>query len=154
MKTRRKRPLPLQVGVATCAAAAMGTVGGAGVVPSAKTISVNTPLGTATLSMSGKLPTGWPASFPVPPGGKVAGSGKIAGKSKSVSVGVYTSSKSPKQVYNFYKTNSSLTVTRANSFGLGSAFAGSLQVSKPFSGSITVLGRGNQTLVVGVVKKK
>jgi hypothetical protein len=120
--------------------------------PSNKTIAIDTPDGQASVSLDGKLPPNWPSSFPVPPGATPAGSGSIGDSTNTVMVGVYGISGSAEDAFNFYKNNSSLTVSNPSSAGVGPLFAGRLTLGGQYAGSVTVGGFSGQTLLVIVLK--
>jgi hypothetical protein len=117
-----------------------------------KGFDISTPEGSVSLSLNGNLPPNWPSGFPVPSGAKAAGSGSLGGSSSDVMVGVYTVSGTPSETFNFYKTNTDLTVTQSKNFGVGGAFVGSVQFDGPYSGSATVVGRNSTTYLVVVLK--
>ena len=112
---------------------------------------VSTPDGGVTLSLDGKLPPDWPSGFPVPSRAKVAGSGSVSGSSSGAHVAAYTTSQSPSDVFGFYKNNSQLTTSSAKSVGAGSAFAGRMQITKPYTGSVTVVSYNSTTYFVIVL---
>jgi hypothetical protein len=112
-----------------------------------KNLSVQTPDGEASLSLNGQLPPGWPSSFPVPSGAQPAGSGSLANQSQGVMIGVYSTSDSPQDTYNFYKTNSSLTVTSASSAGVGDAYLGTIKLGGSYSGSSVVITSTGSTYI-------
>ncbi|HEY7133709.1 MAG TPA: hypothetical protein VIB48_01460 [Acidimicrobiia bacterium] len=115
-----------------------------------KTYSISTSEGEASVSLDGKLPAGWPQGFPVPSGADAAGSGSVAGKSEGVMVGVYTLSGSAQDAYNFYKSNSQLTVTSSSSVGSNKAFVGMVSFKGSYDGSVTIgaVGDTNGLVVV------
>lgn len=117
-----------------------------------KDFAVDTPDGQVSLSLDGKLPPNWPKGFPVPSGATAAGSGSAGGTSSTTMVAVYTTSGSAEDAFNFYKTNSSLTVSDASGAGVGKAFIGKLKVSGEYDGSVTVVGRADSTYIVIVLK--
>jgi len=113
-----------------------------------RSLTVDTPDGTATLSLDGKLPPNWPSDFPVPTGATPAGSGSIANADNSRQVAVFQSSESGPDAFNFYKNSTTLQVSNARSVGAGNAFVGRLQVSGAQSGSVTVTELNGQTTIV------
>jgi hypothetical protein len=113
-----------------------------------KGFEVETLQGQTSLSLDGKLPPHWPAKFPVAPHAKRAGSGSRGGASRTVLVGVYTSTDTPEHTYSFYRSTKAFTVERASSLGTGSAFAGTAAFSGRYSGSVTVLSHDESTYVV------
>jgi hypothetical protein len=117
-----------------------------------KGFDISTPAGQVSLSLNGNLPPGWPTGFPVPTDATPAGSGSLVNSSKDVMVGAYTTTGTPSSAYNFYKTNSSLTVTEAKNVGVGGAFVGTVQFKGTYSGSVTVAGRNSKTYLVVVLK--
>lgn len=114
-------------------------------------LNVSTPDGRATLSLDGKLPPDWPSGFPVPSGAKVAGSGSVSGSSSGTHVAAYTTSQSPSDVFAFYKDNSQLTTTSERSVGAGPAFVGRMKITKPYTGSVTVVSYNSTTYFVVVL---
>jgi hypothetical protein len=109
-----------------------------------KGFEVSTPEGQVSLSLSGSLPPNWPSDFPVPSGAGPAGSGSLGNSSQTGLVGVYSTSQSPEDAYNFYKTNSALDVTSSTSVGS----IGTVQFSGAFSGSVVTLPYNSETLIV------
>jgi hypothetical protein len=112
---------------------------------------VSTPNGRVTLSLDGKLPPDWPSGFPVPSGAKVAGSGSISGSSSGTHVAAYTTSQSPSDVFAFYKDNAQLTTSGDRSVGAGSTFVGRMKITKPYTGSVTVVSHDTTTYFVVVL---
>jgi hypothetical protein len=117
-----------------------------------KGFNISTPEGQVSLSLNGNLPPDWPSAFPVPSDATAAGSGSLGGSEKGGMVAVYTVSGSPSDTYNFYKTNSSLTVTQAKNVGIGGAFVGTVEFSGNYSGSANIVGRNSTTYLVIVLK--
>jgi len=113
---------------------------------------VATPDGQVSVSLDGKLPPNWPGAFPVPPGAEVAGSGSLGGSASTGQVAVYSTSTSPQDTFTYYKSNSSLTVADAKSVGAGASFVGSMKITSPYTGSVTVLARNAGTYFVVVLK--
>jgi hypothetical protein len=117
-----------------------------------KGFEVQTDDGQVSLSLNGQLPPNWPASFPLPSGATAAGSGSLAKGESGVLVGVYTTSQAPGDVYDFYKTNPSLTIGNARSVGAGSAYIGRLELKGNYSGHITVVALNGTTAIVVTLK--
>jgi hypothetical protein len=118
-----------------------------------KSFTVNTPAGTVSVSLDGKLPSGWPSGFPLPSGSTAAGSGSLASSSSSsgAMVGVFHVSGSGSDAFDFYKNSTTLTVSDVSSVGVGPAFAGKLRFSGPYSGATTVTSVSSQTLLIVVL---
>ncbi len=116
-----------------------------------KDFQLSTPDGHVSISADGKLPSGWPTSFPVPKGTTVTGSGSIRGASNSTMVGVYSTTQSPSDAYQFYATSSVLTTSSHTSIGSGSSFLGSMSITAPSTGNITVTARNGSTTIVAVL---
>jgi hypothetical protein len=117
-----------------------------------KGFDISTPEGSASLSLNGNLPPDWPTAFPVPSDADVAGSGSLGGSESGGMVAVYTVSGSPADAYNFYKDNTSLTVTKSTKYGVGSAFVGTVQFTGTYNGSANIAGRNDTTYLVVVLK--
>lgn len=113
---------------------------------------IATPDGTASMSLDGKLPPGWPSAFPVPSDAKVAGSGSLGNSENTGMVAVYTISGSASDTFDFYKTNTAYTVTSSSSAGVGSAFVGTVQFDGAYTGSATLAGRNAKTYLAIVLK--
>ena len=109
--------------------------------------TVDTPEGTASLNLNGKLPAGWPSDFPVPKGATPGGSGSLSSSTKSYMIAVYETSTSGQDTYNFYKNSSGLTITQSKSVGVGPAFVGHLEFSGSHTGSVTIT-HVDRTLIV------
>ena len=77
-----------------------------------KTFQVTSAEGQVSVSLDGELPPNWPDGFPVPSGAEAAGSGSLGNTTKTVMVGVYSTSTRPENTYDFYKSNSDLTVEK------------------------------------------
>jgi hypothetical protein len=118
---------------------------------STASFQISTPNGQVTLSLDGQLPPGWPSSFPVPPGAKVAGSGSVAGSSSGTRVAAYTTSQAPADAFAFYKDNSTLTTSGEKSLGVGSSFIGTAKITAPDTGSVTVVSHSGTTYIVVVL---
>jgi len=120
----------------------------------AKNFHVETPDGQVSLSLDGQLPPNWPSSFPIPSGATPAGSGSLVNGGSGVMIGVYTTSQAASDVFNFYKTNSSLTVTSSNSAGAGSAFVGTVKLGGSYDGSsVVVEATGNSSTNIVITLK-
>jgi hypothetical protein len=117
-----------------------------------KGFQVQTDDGQVSLSLNGQLPPNWPSSFPVPSGATAAGSGSLAKGEAGILVGVYTTSQAPADVYEFYKTNPSLTIGTARSVGAGSAYIGRLELKGSYTGHVTVLAFNGTTAIVATLK--
>jgi hypothetical protein len=117
-----------------------------------KGFDISTPEGSASLSLNGNLPPDWPSAFPVPSDATAAGSGSLANSSSGGMVAVYTVSGTPSDAFNFYKTNSSLDVTKSSSYGVGGSFVGTVQFTGTYSGSANIAGRNSTTYLVVVLK--
>jgi hypothetical protein len=104
------------------------------------------------VSLDGQLPPNWPSEFPIPPRATVAGSGSLGGSASTGQVAVYSTPASAPDVFSYYTSNSSLTTTGAKTVGAGSAYVGSVKVTAPYTGSITVAGRSDATYIVVVLK--
>jgi len=118
-----------------------------------KAVTVDTPEGQASLALNGSLPPGWPTDFPVPDGSTPKGSGSLNNATQNVMIGVYTSSQSPRDVFDFYQGNSSLTVSSHSSVGVGSAFVGQLSLGGKYAGSnIVVTPGGDGSYIVVTLK--
>jgi hypothetical protein len=113
-----------------------------------RSFTVNTPEGSVSLSLDGKLPPGWPSGFPIPPGATSAGSGSIGGSKESHMIAVFDYPGTGQDAFDFYKSNSTLTVNNATSVGTGSTFVGRMELTGNYSGSVTVTGFNGQTYVV------
>jgi hypothetical protein len=107
-----------------------------------KALSVDTPEGQVTVALNGALPPGWPSDFPVPDGSTPKGSGSLANNSHDAKIGVFTSTESPRDAFDFYNSNPSLTVESHSSVGVGSAFVGQLELGGKYAGSNVVVVPG------------
>jgi hypothetical protein len=119
--------------------------------PNARNFQVTTPDGQVSVSLNGKLPPNWPSDFPVPKGADVAGSGSLGGSDQTAHVAVYSTSQAPNDAYSYYTSNSDLTTNSAHSAGVGSAFVGTMKLTAPYTGSVTVLARNNTTYILIVL---
>jgi hypothetical protein len=117
-----------------------------------KNVAVETPDGQVSLSLDGQLPPNWPADFPVPSGATPAGSGSLAKGGSGVTIGVYTTTQAPTDAFNFYKTNSSLTITKSGSVGTGDKYVGTVEFTGTFTGNVTVVAAGSGTNIVVTLK--
>ena len=143
----------LVVGILLLAACSSSSKSGSSTTTTAgKNFHVETPDGQVSLSLDGQLPPNWPASFPVPSGATAAGSGSLANGDSGVMIGVYTTSESPEDAYNFYKTNPTLTVTSSTSAGLGSAYLGTVKLGGTYAGSSVVIASLSGTYIVITLK--
>jgi hypothetical protein len=113
-----------------------------------RTLSVETPAGAVRVSLDGHLPPGWPSDFPIPPTATPKGSGSLSGSSSAAMVGVFESTASGQDDYNFYKNSSAITVTQSTSAGVGSSFVGRLTFSGSHSGTVTITDIQGQNLIV------
>jgi hypothetical protein len=118
---------------------------------SATGFHVSTPNGQVSVSLNGQLPPNWPGNFPIPNGATPAGSGSLVGATSGVMVGVYSTSAQAPDTFDFYKSSAQLTTSGAKSAGGGSSFLGSLKVSAPYTGSVTVVKWKGSTYVVIVL---
>jgi hypothetical protein len=105
---------------------------------------VETPDGQASLSLSGSLPPNWPDDFPIPSGAEPAGSGSLGGSSSTGFIGVYSTSQSPSEVFSFYTSDTSLTVTSSGMVGS----IGTVEFSGEFNGWVVTLPYQDETLIV------
>jgi hypothetical protein len=120
---------------------------------SGKSLQVETPDGQVSLSLTGDLPPNWPTSFPTPKGATPAGSGSMVNSSTGTLIGVYTTDEAASDVFEFYKTNSSLDVTSSSSAGLGSAYVGTVKLGGSYDGgSVVVAGASDTTYIVITIK--
>lgn len=116
-----------------------------------KGFDISTPEGQVSLSLNGNLPPDWPSGFPLPSDATAAGSGSLANSDRDVMVGVYTVSGTPADTFDFYKTNSELTVGDTKNFGVGGTFVGSVEFSGAYSGSANIAGRNSTTYLAIVL---
>ena len=140
--------------LAACSSSSKSSGNGNNTTTTAKSLNVETPNGQVSLSLDGQLPPNWPSSFPVPSGATPAGSGSLVNGGSGVMIGVYTTSQAASDVFSFYKTNSSLTVTSAKSAGVGSAYLGTIKLGGKYAGSSVVVEAtgGNNTNIVITLK--
>jgi hypothetical protein len=113
-----------------------------------RSLTVNTPEGSVSLSLDGKLPPGWPSGFPIPPGATPAGSGSIGGSTEAHMIAVFDYPGTGQNAFDFYKNDNTLTVNNAKSVGTGSSFVGQMELTGNYSGSVTVTAIKGQTYVV------
>lgn len=112
-----------------------------------KEIAFQTDDGQVSLSLNGNLPPGWPKDFPIPEGATPAGSGSL-GTDTVKMIGVFKTSQDPADVYDFYKTNSELTVDSSNAAGIGPLYVGTVQFSGTYTGRATIGKVSGDTLIV------
>jgi hypothetical protein len=118
-----------------------------------KNLHVETPDGQVSLSLNGQLPPNWPSTFPVPSGATAAGSGSLVNQGSGVMIAVYDTSQSPADTYNFYKANSSLTVTSSTSSGVGNLYLGTIKLGGTYAGSsVVITSRGSTTHITIILK--
>ena len=116
-----------------------------------KTFQVSTPDGQVSVSLDGQLPPNWPKDFPVPPSATAAGSGSLGGSTSTGHAAVFTTTTPAPAVFSYYTSNRSLTTTGSRTVGAGSTYVGSMKVTAPYSGSVTVAGRNDATYIVIVL---
>jgi hypothetical protein len=63
-------------------------------------------------------------------------------------IGVFQSTGSGQDAFNFYKNSSTLTVSNPTSLGAGNTFVGRLEFSGTHKGSVTVTDHNGQTYIV------
>jgi hypothetical protein len=108
--------------------------------------SVTTPDGQVSLTLDGRLPTGWPSGIPIPPGSTPAGSGVLQGSSADVSIGVLTTTSTPRQVLAFY-SGAGRASGPASAVGSGRSFVGTVGLATP-PGRVTVVPGGDGSYVI------
>jgi hypothetical protein len=108
---------------------------------------ISTADGQVSVSLDGRLPPGWPTNVPVPSGAEPAGSGSLVGKSNGFMIAVYKTTDSPQQVYDYYTTEPSITLTSKSSVGSGSTFVGRVQMTAPVTATTTIFPHDNETLI-------
>lgn len=118
-----------------------------------RSFQVTTPDGQASLALDGKLPPNWPSTFPVPPGAVPAGSGSLGGSASTGLVAVYSTATPPAQAFSYYTSNPVLTTSGARSVGVGDGYVGSMRMTAPYTGSVTVAARSDTTYIVVVLKQ-
>lgn len=114
---------------------------------------ISTQEGQVSLSLDGKLPPGWPANVPVPPGAEAAGSGSLVANSKGAMVGVYKTAQSAEDVYGYYTGDSSIVVDSKSALGSGTRFVGHLHMTSPVDATVIVLPHDSSTLITIVMTK-
>lgn len=118
-----------------------------------QSFQVDTADGQVSLSLDGKLPPGWPKDFPVPASAQPAGSGSLGTSADStLRVGVYTTSDSGDTVLDFYSNDPDLVTAGRKGAGLGDNFAGRIELTSPYTGSVTVVSRQGKTYLVVTLK--
>lgn len=117
-----------------------------------KNFQVTTPSGQVSLSLDGQLPPNWPSAFPVPPQATIAGSGSLGGSGATALAAVYTTSELPPNALAFYTGNSKLTTSGKRSASAGEQYLGSVNVTAPYTGSVTVASRSGTTYIVITLK--
>lgn len=116
-----------------------------------KSVEVSTANGQVSVSLNGKLPPNWPSDVPIPPGANPAGSASLVGKANGIMAGVYRSSQSPEEVYNFYASDSSITTTSKVGVGSGSNYVGRVSMSAPVTADVTIVPyQGGSLIVVAI----
>jgi hypothetical protein len=129
--------LAIVASLALAACSSSGKSSSSSTTTASKTYSLSTSKGEVSVSLDGHLPDHWPSGFPVPDGAKPAGSGALQGGDEGVMVGVFTTSGSAQDAFDFYKTNSELNVEDARSAGGSNTFVGTVQFSGKYSGVVT-----------------
>ena len=117
-----------------------------------KDFNIATPEGSASLSLDGNLPPGWPSGFPVPNGATPAGSGSLRNSSSDLMIGAYTVAGTPQITFDFYRASTDYAVTQSKNVGVDDAFLGTVQFSGAYAGSVTTTGHGSNTYIVIVLK--
>lgn len=117
-----------------------------------RNFQATTPNGQVSLSLDGQLPPNWPTAFPVPPQATIAGSGSLGGSGSAALAAVYTTSESPPNALAFYTGNSKLTTSDERSARAGEQYLGSVKVTAPYTGSVTVASRSGTTYIVITLK--
>lgn len=137
----------LLVGVAACSSSDSDSK--ATTTTTNRGFEVTTPQGQVSVSLSGKLPPNWPDDFPLPQGSEPAGTGSLGNSSATGFIGVFTTSESPQDAYNFYNDNSELQVTSSSAIGTGNAYVGYVAFSGSFDGWVaTAPSTNGQTLII------
>jgi hypothetical protein len=144
---RRRRLTLAAVALVACVALAAcsssGKTSSSTTTNAGKTYSLSTSKGQVSLSLDGHLPEHWPSGFPLPDGAKAAGSGALQGGSEGVIVGVFTTSGSAQDAYDFYRTNRDLKIDDTKSAGGSNAFVGTVDFSGAYSGVVTAGNLGS-----------
>jgi hypothetical protein len=117
-----------------------------------KDFQISTPAGEISVSLDGKLPTGWPTGFPVPDGATPAGSGSLGGKDKTVQVGVFSSSGSARESFDFYTSDTSLGTDEVSTIGSGSTFLGTAKLTGDYSGQVAVTPSADGSYIIVVLQ--
>ena len=117
-----------------------------------RNVAVDTPNGQVSLSLDGELPPNWPSDFPVPSGATAAGSGSLGGTDDTVMVGVYTTSESAEDTFDYYRNSAELSIESPSTAGAGNAFVGKLSLTDTYEGSVTVAGAAGTTTIVVVLE--
>lgn len=113
---------------------------------------VQTEAGQVTLSLDGELPPGWPDDFPVPEGATPAGSGSLGSGGETGFVGVYESSGSAEDTYDFYASGAGLDVESQGSVGSGERFVGTVRVGGSVPALVTIVPDDGGSLIVIVLE--
>ena len=119
---------------------------------SSRNFHVATPDGQVSVSLDGRLPPNWPSAFPIPPSATAAGSGSLGGSTSTGQVAVYSTPTPAPDVFSYYTSNPRLTTTGARSVGAGASYVGSMKVTAPYTGSVTVAGQSEESYIVIVLK--
>jgi hypothetical protein len=158
-RAARLRPLvvlcALSLGIVSFAACGSSSKSGSepSTTTSNRSLSVDTPEGQATLALNGALPPGWPTGVPVPGGSTPKGSGSLSTDTHDLMIGVYTSSTSPRDAFDFYTSNANLTVKTKRSVGIGSAFLGQLELGGAHTGTnVVIIPGGDGSYIVISIK--
>src|SRR3974390_3178936 len=114
---------------------------------------VSTPDGEVSVSLDGHLPPNWPTDFPLPAGAKPAGAGSLGSGRTTHRVAVYElRTGSGPDTLSFYESNSQLKTSNAKSAGHGSSYVGTLDITEPYSGSVTVVSHDRTMYLVAVIE--
>jgi len=141
------------VALTACSSSSKSSSGRGPTTTTPKSFHVQTADGQVSLSLTGQLPPNWPSGFPIPNGATPAGSGSFVNGGSGALVGVYTTSESPSDAFNFYKTDASLTVTSSKSAGAGSAYVGEIKLGGAYpGGSVTIVSYNGSTYIVVVLQ--
>ena len=156
MRTRRTYALILVGGLLLAACGSSSKSGGGSTTTtSGRNFEVTTPAGQVSLSLDGQLPPNWPGAFPTPAGSTPEGSGSLANDNKGFMIGVFTSPETAKDTFNFYKSNDSLTVSSSSSIGIGSAYAGTVELGGAYDGgNVVVVPAGSDRSYVVITLKQ
>jgi hypothetical protein len=115
---------------------------------SKKSFEVTTADGQVSVSLDGRLPPNWPASFPLPQGATPVGSGSLGSSSTTAMVGVFNTGGSPEDAYSFYASQAGLAVESQSSIGGGQAYVGTVKFGGSPSGRVTIVPKDGQTLLI------